>query len=119
MGCQLFGHPSHATVNVAHSRPEKKIQNAGENRRPNVAMVPRHGPLLDLSLKPIAINKLVTLTPLLNEPANLAEVMATVGVTQNDEFASRFLDSLTQRAAIALDRNIHNSCATLFRELDG
>src|SRR5437667_9470697 len=89
----ISSHPAHATVDVAHSRSKKQPKQPRKDRGADILMVPRHGAIFDFAVETVANNKFVTFTPLGHKPGYLGEVMAAIGVTQDDECAARFFDS--------------------------
>src|SRR6266851_7358470 len=64
---KFAGKPSHAAIDVANASTEKQIQDAGENRSTQVAVVPGHGAFFDLAQETVADDEVVSGTPLFDE----------------------------------------------------
>src|SRR6266851_937648 len=107
------GETSHAAIDVANAGAEKKIQDAGENRSTQVAMVPGHGALFDLAQETVADDEVVSGTPLLDEAGDFREIVTAVGVAENDECAASLGNAAAKGAAVSLNVGVDDSCSMI------
>ena len=82
-------------------------------------MVPRHGPLFDIAQEAVANDEIMSLPPLLHKPPNFPEIVTTIRVAEDDEFAARLLNSLSQCRAVAFDGGVNYTGTVGLGNLDG
>src|SRR5438309_5087116 len=82
-------------------------------------MVPRHRSAFDFATKAISHNEFIAVVPLIDKARDLGKVMASISVAQDDEFATRYLDTFSESAAISLDCCCHNARSVPLRQLCG
>ena len=108
---------AHPAIDIADSRAEKQIQNTGQNRSTQVAMVPGHGAFFDLAQETVANHEVVPGAPLFDKAGDFREIVTTVGVAENDERAASFRDSTAEGAAVSLNVGVDDSCSVLHRDI--
>src|SRR6516162_1170793 len=84
----LLREASHTAVDVPNAGTEEEVEESRERRRAKQPVMPAHSPLFDLTPEPVAHHKLVALAPLGHEAGYFREIVAAVGITQDNELAS-------------------------------
>src|SRR5579859_247554 len=104
-------------MEVAARTAEEHAAYRGEHWVADVTMQWWHRARLDAAEEPVAHHKFVALPELLDEAAQIREVVAVVGVTHDDVTPARRGDSRQQRAAIAARSHSDNTRAVLLGDI--
>src|SRR5262249_864331 len=96
-----------AAVSVANRAAKEQVQNPGEDRIANVAMMPGHGPGPNAAPEAVSHHQFVTGTQALDEGIKIAEIVGVVRVAHDDVATPCCGDPCLKRTSVAalLDGN--------------
>src|SRR5207249_653914 len=103
--------PAHVAVQIAYGAMEKEPLEPRESRRAHVAVQGGHGPLPELAAETVSHDELVSLSELVQEGREIAEVVAVVGISDDEVPASCDRDTTHHRAAVAPPSDAHHPSA--------
>ena len=98
---------------------EKQATQKGQQRIADPAMLPRHGAFHDPAVcpwHPATHHQFVTGCELLHKRGDIAEIIAVVGVADDDPLTERRADAAAQRMAVTSLANIDNTCSRAARD---
>ena len=96
----VAAHGAHAAVRVPHAGAEEDVEDAGQDRVADVAVMPRHRAGLDV-VHPVADDELGARVELLDEARDVVEVVGEVGVRHDDVVAGRGSEAGQVGAAVS------------------
>ncbi len=99
---------AHPAVGVVDAGAEQQVQEAGQQRVADVAVVPRHRARVDV-LHPVADHDVGAVVELGDEPRDLVEVVGQVGVDHHDVAAAGGGEAGQVGAAVAAPRLDHDA----------
>src|SRR5262249_37705957 len=100
---------AHSAMRVANVCTKQHIQNATQNRIPNVFVVPGHSAGFDLAAKTVPHHNVESLARRFDKTRYFREVIAVVRIAHHDKRAARGTNSCLQCRAVTLLLSVHDT----------
>ena len=70
-------------MKISHSRAKENLSNGGENRVPDITILPWHGAGLDAAFEAVSHHHVIALAQLLDKGIQVLEVIAVIRVAHD------------------------------------
>lgn len=88
---------------------KEEVEDAGEDRIADVAVMPRHRPGLDTAAEAIPHHQFVPVAKPLDEGFESGEIVGVIGIAHDDEFPLGGIDAGLERAAISTPGSVDDA----------
>ena len=112
----VAGERAQAAMGVVDARAEQYVEQAGQGRIADVAVLPGHGARLDAALESRAHAEIGATEQLADHRRRFHEIVGAVGVAHHEEAAVGGLEARHERGAIAASRDGNNARTQLAGE---